>query len=244
MATSRRARPAAAGHACHDAKEPAIDAAAPTQAVAAPARQPAHRPSRRHLIVEAAIRVFARKGYADAGIQDVAEEADVVPTAVYYHFAGKEELFEVALRQVMEATDEVVRSVRPDGDAADADALSRVIRAVWDWIETHPDEAKLMHYHLPGATPQTRLLRQEFEEHHIQRAFDYLGGGDAPASPPPSTRAAAAQYGAHSLALRTLITLLMAIHPMRMEGGPLSRNSPKAVRQALDEVSRRLVLPV
>lgn len=142
----------------------------------------------------------------------------------------------------MQATDEVVRSVRPDGDAADSDSLSRVIHAVWDWIETHPDEAKLMHYHLPGATPQSRLLRQEFEEHHIQRAFDYLGGGDGPTSP-SSARAAAAQYGAHSLALRTMITLLMAIHPMRVEGGPLSRNSPKAVREALDEVCLRLVLP-
>src|SRR4051812_4933735 len=106
-------------------------------------KPPAHRPSRRHVIIDAAIRVFARKGYADASIQDVAEQAHVVPTAVYYHFSGKDELFDVALRRVMAETDDLVRSVRPDDEAADAGALGRVIAAVWDWTEEHPDEAKL-----------------------------------------------------------------------------------------------------
>ncbi len=61
---------------------------------------PAHRPSRRNDIVDAAIRQFARKGFVDASISDVAEEADVVVTAVYYHFSGKEELFSAAVDQV------------------------------------------------------------------------------------------------------------------------------------------------
>ena len=42
---------------------------------------PAHRPSRREDIVDAAIRLFARKGFVDAAIGDVADEADVVVTA-------------------------------------------------------------------------------------------------------------------------------------------------------------------
>src|SRR3954469_25208418 len=183
---------------------------APSAPVSKP---PAHRPSRRHVIVDAAIRVFARKGYVDASIQDVAEQARVVPTAVYYHFSGKDELFDVALRRVMAETDELVRAVRPDDEAADADALVRVIGAVWDWVETHPDEAKLLHYHLPGSTRQTQALRQEFEEHHIQRAFDYVDTSLTGAT----HRSAAAQYGAHALALRTLINLLIGIHPLRME---------------------------
>ena len=41
--------------------------------------------------------------------------------------------------------------------------------------------------------------------------------------------------------MRTLISTLIAIHPMRLDGGPLSRRSPKALRAALEEVSQRIV---
>ena len=45
-------------------------------------KQPAHRPSRRNDIVDAAVRIFADKGYAEAAITDIAEAADVAVTAV------------------------------------------------------------------------------------------------------------------------------------------------------------------
>jgi AcrR family transcriptional regulator len=63
---------------------------------------PAHRPSRRNTIVDAAVRQFARKGFVEASMADVAEEAGVAVTAVYYHFAGKEELYSAAVSRVGE----------------------------------------------------------------------------------------------------------------------------------------------
>ena len=78
-----------------------------------PAKQPAHRPSRRQEIIDAAVKVFARTGFAETSVQDVAEEAGVVPTAVYYHFAGKDELFDVALQSVIIDLDQVVERARP-----------------------------------------------------------------------------------------------------------------------------------
>ena len=139
--------------------------------------QPAHRPSRRNEILDAAIRLFARKGFVDAAISDVAEEADVVVTAVYYHFAGKEELFSAAVHRVFESISGVVSSVRGDDVPADEASLDAVIDAVWEWIDTHPDEATLVHLQLPGATRVITTLRQEFEELHVQRAFGYLDHG-------------------------------------------------------------------
>ena len=99
------------------------------------------RPSRRNDIVIAAIRVFARQGYADASIQEVAAEAGVAPTAVYYHFSGKEDLFDVALGRILETITTVVRSTRGDTDPADADSLREVIFAVWDWLTSTPTSA-------------------------------------------------------------------------------------------------------
>src|SRR3954452_9007106 len=99
-----------------------------------PAKLPAHRPSRRQEIIDAAIKVFARTGFAETSVQDVAEQAGVVPTAVYYHFAGKDELFDVALQSVIADLDEVVENARPEGDEFSG-ALTPIIVAVWDWIE-------------------------------------------------------------------------------------------------------------
>ena len=137
---------------------------------------PAHRPSRRSDIIDAAIRQFARKGFVDAAISDVAEEADVVVTAVYYHFSGKEELFSAAVNRVFKSISDVVAAARGDDEPGDAASLDAVIDAVWNWIDDHPEEATLLYLQLPGATRQITTLRQEFEEQHVQRAFGYFGG--------------------------------------------------------------------
>src|SRR4051812_15143526 len=136
-----------------------------------PAKLPAHRPSRRQEIIDAAIKVFARSGFAETSIQDVAEEAGVVPTAVYYHFAGKDQLFDVALQSVIAELDEVVEQARPEGDQSSA--LPLIIAAVWEWIESRPEHARILYTHLPGATKQAQLLRVQFEEQHIEQAFVY-----------------------------------------------------------------------
>jgi AcrR family transcriptional regulator len=202
-----------------------------------PAKLPAHRPSRRQEIIDAAIKVFARTGFAETSVQDVAEEAGVVPTAVYYHFAGKDELFDVVLQSVIAELDEVVDAARPEGEQGAA-AVSQITSAVWDWIESRPDHASILYSHLPGATRQAQLLRVQFEEQHIQRAFVYAR--QTPAAK-RRLRSATATQAATRLAVRTLISTLIAIHPMRLEGGPLSRRSPRALREALDEVTQRML---
>ena len=202
-----------------------------------PAKLPAHRPSRRQEIIDAAIKVFARTGFAETSVQDVADEAGVVPTAVYYHFAGKDELFDVVLQSVITELDEVVDRARAE-EAHPAVALSQITTAVWNWIESRPDHARILYSHLPGATKQARLLRAQFEEQHIERAFVYAR--HVPAGQ-RRLRSATAEEAATRLAVRTLIRTLIAIHPMRLDGGPLSRRSPRALREALDDVMLRMM---
>ncbi|MDO8933329.1 MAG: TetR family transcriptional regulator [Rhodocyclaceae bacterium] len=47
----------------------------------------------RSRILDAAARCFARKGYANASLDEVAAEAGLTKGAVYWHFAGKHDLF-------------------------------------------------------------------------------------------------------------------------------------------------------
>lgn len=195
---------------------------------------PAHRPSRRSDIIDAAIRQFARKGFVDAAISDVAEEADVVVTAVYYHFSGKEELFSAAVNRVFKSISDVVTAARGDAESGSAASLDAAIDAVWNWIDDHPEEATLLYLQLPGATRQITTLRQEFEEQHVQRAFGYLGGEGR-------GRPSAARRGLETLTARTLVDLLISVHTMRLADGPLSGEPGNKLRRAVHDLAARLV---
>ncbi|MFE0750074.1 TetR/AcrR family transcriptional regulator [Gordonia sp. NPDC058843] len=198
----------------------------------------AHRPSRRHLIVKAAVRVFSRKGFAEASIQEIATEAGMVPTAVYYHFASKEELFESALGYAMDASSAAAQSARPDDVSASADSFKDVVSAVWDWTAEHPNSARMLFLQMAGgATPGTRLLTKEYEERHIRRAFDYFPAGEDP----PNRRAATAQHAARTLRVRTMIAMTIAIQPLRIEGGPLSDIPVPNLRTATTDVCTKMI---
>lgn len=198
-------------------------------------KQPAHRPSRRTHIVDAAIRLFAERGFADTAISDVADEADVVATAIYYHFSGKEELYSAAVSRVFESISTVVSAARNNEEPHDTENLGAVIDAVWTWTDEHPAEASLFYVQLPGATRQRATLRQEFEEQHVQRAVGYINDTES------RRRVPAARRAVESLRARTLVDLLISVHTARLAEGPLSGHSHANLRRATHELSLRLV---
>jgi AcrR family transcriptional regulator len=72
----------------------------------------------RERVVAAAAKVFARRGYHRATVEEIASEAGFTIGALYSNFAGKEELFlAIADRQVEERVAEVAAM----GDAAAGD---------------------------------------------------------------------------------------------------------------------------
>jgi AcrR family transcriptional regulator len=208
--------------------------AEPTTALEASTRtSPAHRPSRRDEIVDAAIAVFAAHGFVDAAISQVAETAGVAVTAVYYHFASKSDLYEAAISRVLRTVDDIVAAVRADDAPGDQETLHRAIDAVWEWVDANPGPATLMSLHTPSATRKAAELRHEFDELHVRRAFAYLD--DSP------SRSSAAHQAEATLAVRVMIDLLISIHPMRLEGGPLSSYPSAELRKVVKQVSTRLL---
>ena len=203
---------------------------------AQPTKTASHRPSRRGSIVDAAIKVFSSQGFSDANIHDIAQEAGVAPTAVYYHFHGKPDLFEEALRRVLTSITNVVRATRADEAPGTPEALADVIVAVWTWLDENPESCQLIYHHLPGMTTRAATLQREFEEIHVQRAFDYV-----PQSLPATRRSAIGRHAAETLAVRTFIGLTILVHPMRSQDGPLAGRADHRVRQALIDVSQRLL---
>ncbi len=57
----------------------------------------------REELLSAALRVFARRGYREAGVEEIAAEAGYSKGALYWHFSGKEELLIALLEERIDA---------------------------------------------------------------------------------------------------------------------------------------------
>jgi AcrR family transcriptional regulator len=56
-------------------------------------------PEKRRHILDAAVRVFARKGYHTSRVGDIAEEAGIAHGLLYHYFGSKEEVLETVFRE-------------------------------------------------------------------------------------------------------------------------------------------------
>ncbi|MFJ2827303.1 TetR/AcrR family transcriptional regulator [Streptomyces sp. NPDC087263] len=75
---------------------------------------------KRQAILDAAFTVFARRGYANTCVQEIAEEAGVAKPTVYNHLSDKETLFRRALEAAADAVSAenlaIVERLRDPGD--------------------------------------------------------------------------------------------------------------------------------
>ena len=62
------------------------------------------REQRRQLIIDKAIELFAKNGYADTKIGDIAKAADMSVGLMFHYFESKEKLFEEIVRYAAQAT--------------------------------------------------------------------------------------------------------------------------------------------
>jgi len=72
---------------------------------------------KRRVLLEAAVRVFARRGFHAARVGDIAEEAGVAHGLLYHYFSSKEEVLETIFREtwadLLAAVRDVEESVEP-----------------------------------------------------------------------------------------------------------------------------------
>jgi AcrR family transcriptional regulator len=200
-------------------------------------KRPAHRPSRRKEIIEAATKAFSRDGYVEVRVDDIARGAGVAPTAIYYHFGGKEELFTQALRSAMNEFSEAILLARPDYEAASIEGLRQVLAAGWEFWHKHPDEARLVARYSEGPTPHAVSLRRDWEERHLQRAYDYVPA----ARTSRSTRKAREQHAAHTMAIRVMLDVILTTQAAVLEGS-LGRVPRGALVAAVEEMCVSLIL--
>jgi len=98
---------------------------------------------KRRLILDAAVRVFAHKGFHTSRVGDIAEEAGVAHGLLYHYFSSKDEVLETIFREtwsdLLVEIDEI--------EASDAPArvqLERVAERLLGSWRIHPDVVRVL----------------------------------------------------------------------------------------------------
>src|SRR3989442_5170623 len=84
---------------------------------------------KRRLILDAAVRVFARKGYHAARVGDIAEEAGVAYGLLYHYFSSKEEVLRNVFRETWRALIATINSVA-EGDATPREQPRKIAKTL------------------------------------------------------------------------------------------------------------------
>lgn len=105
------------------------------------ARAPVHSTAR---ILEAAVHLFATRGYASSTLEEVAAKAGFTKGAVYYYFKSKERLLLEVLSAIEQRSiDATTEAVRRDGGTP-ADQLVNFVRHQTRWAARHPKDLAIV----------------------------------------------------------------------------------------------------
>jgi len=98
---------------------------------------------KRRRLLEAAVRVFARKGYHAARIGDIAEEAGVAYGLLYHYFSSKEEVLRSVFRDTWRALILTIQNVA-EGDDPPAEQLRKVAEILLRSWRREPDLVRVL----------------------------------------------------------------------------------------------------
>jgi AcrR family transcriptional regulator len=88
-------------------------------------------------ILEAAYRVFARRGYDNATVEEITAECGIAKGALYGHFASKEELFRtILIEHLRRRIEETAARLEPELPLRES--ILRIIEASWTTCRADP----------------------------------------------------------------------------------------------------------
>lgn len=100
-------------------------------------------PDKPQQIIDAAVRVFARKGYYKSRVSDIAREAGIAAGTIYLYFRTKDEILVTLFREKMAQFVATLRkSIAHEPDAVAK--IRRLIHLHFQLLEQHPELAEVV----------------------------------------------------------------------------------------------------
>ena len=126
---------------------------------------------KRRLILDAAVRVFARQGFHACRVSDIADEAGVAYGLVYHYFASKDEVLDTLFLERWNVMLELIREVDAEPIPV-REKLAAIASFIVDSYRHDPDLMKVIIVEVTRAA-------NSFGDTHIgtiREAYDLIGG--------------------------------------------------------------------
>jgi TetR/AcrR family fatty acid metabolism transcriptional regulator len=127
-------------------------------------------PDKPQQIIDAAVRVFARNGFYNSRVSDIAREAGIASGTIYLYFRTKDEILVTLFREKMAA---FVAALRTEiGRERDPEAkIRRLVRQHFEVLEASPDLAEVVQVELR----QGQKFFRGASAHEISAYFELIG---------------------------------------------------------------------
>lgn len=89
---------------------------------------------KRELIIEAAIKIFVKKGFQDSKVEEIAQEAMVGKGTVYEYFSSKKELFQEMVKYILE---HYTQRQRETGTSITGSAQEKLMGIALEHVDFH-----------------------------------------------------------------------------------------------------------
>jgi TetR/AcrR family fatty acid metabolism transcriptional regulator len=126
----------------------------------------ARKNNKKEIIINAAIKVFAKKGFYTANVADVAKMAGVADGTIYLYFKNKDDLlislFETKMEEVL---DQFSNNLNSEYSAVEK--LCKFIHLYFQMIQDDPDLAEVFQVEL-------RQSSKFLKDYHNQKFIDFL----------------------------------------------------------------------
>lgn len=124
----------------------------------------------REAILDAALKLFARKGFEATSTRAIAAEADVHHALLRYHFADKTRLWQAAVDRMFERQRaEFARAAAAaPPPASPGDAVSAALLRYVRYSAAHPEHAQLLIHEAIGRTERMTWLVQQHVRPNVQ----------------------------------------------------------------------------
>jgi TetR/AcrR family transcriptional regulator, fatty acid metabolism regulator protein len=127
-------------------------------------------PDKPQAIVDAAIRVFARNGYYNSRVSDIAREAGIASGTIYLYFKTKDDILVTLFREKMaEWVSQVRREIASEPDAVAK--LRRLVTLHFQVLERNPDLAEVVQVELR----QGHKFFRGASAHEVSAYFELIG---------------------------------------------------------------------
>jgi TetR/AcrR family transcriptional regulator len=134
--------------------------------------------SAKERLLQAAIRLFAKKGYSATGLREIVREAGVSVAMVNYHFGSKQALLEAILDRFFFSLYSVAEEILTGEDPPEL-KLRRYLRAVVGVFRKNPDLVRIAITELPNDMPGI----VQFKADRVTRMLGLVAGHILPALP-------------------------------------------------------------